>query len=316
MAKIDIIVPLYNEAEGIGIFHARLVQILEAMPFTHSIIYVDDGSVDNTLPILLELARGNSHITVVQLSRNFGHQSALAAGLSIAQGDYTIMMDGDGQHPPELIPKMLELAQQGFDIVQTSRLEQPKLGWIKRTSSKLFYKLVNFIGSTKIEPSGADFCLISRPVLEGLRRMPEYHLFLRGMIAWAGFPTTVLPYQPLHRIAGTSKYSPRKMLHLAADAIFSFSLVPLYFSIIIGLCFLCLALAEIVYALTFWFRGLTDQLAPGWASLMFMLLLLGGVLLITLGIIGIYIGYIFQEVKHRPVFLIKEIHTSNQPENT
>ena len=307
--KIDLVVPVYNEASVINQFHSRLTGVLDALETTWRIIYVDDGSKDTTLRQLLEIAGNDSRISVIELSRNFGHQAALSAGLSIADGDYVITMDGDGQHPPGVIPEMISLADQGYDVVFTHRLEQQDIGPVKQITSKLFYWLINLIGSTQLEPGGADFRLLKSSAVLALRSLPEYHRFLRGMVAWIGFRTVVLPFQAEKRIAGSSKYSLRKMLRLASDAVFSFSLMPLYIAILIGLGFLVLSLFEMVYVLSFWFSGRSAELTPGWSSLMFVLLFVGGTILITLGIIGIYVGYIFQEVKRRPVYLIRKIYS-------
>jgi dolichol-phosphate mannosyltransferase len=216
-------------------------------------------------------------------------------------------MDGDGEHPPEMIPEMLELARSGYEVVLAQRLEDQQASWFKRWTSNSFYKLINRIGDTQIQPGVGDFRLIRRNALMALKNLHEYHRFLRGMVAWMGYRTVILPYTPAKRIAGMSKFSLRKMLKLAMNAIFSFSLVPLYIAISLGGIFLLLALAEAIYVLRFWVLGLESGLAQGWSSLMFVLLIVGGTIMVTLGIIGIYLGYIFQEVKGRPVYLIRRI---------
>ena len=302
---VDLIIPVYNEQGVVSTFHAQLCQAVDALPYTFTILYVDDGSSDGTPAELAALAQADGRVRVVTLSRNFGHQAALSAGLDRADGDFTITLDGDGQHPPTLIPQMLALAQSGYEVVLTQRLESDELPWFKRATSALFYRLLNRVGSTNILPGGADFRLLSRAAVQALRSLPEYHRFLRGMVAWIGFRTVILPFAQPARLAGHSKYSLRKMTRLAMDAVFSFSLVPLYMGISLGVLFLLGALAEAVYVLSFWITGNTANLAPGWSSLMFMLLVVGGTLMITLGVVGIYIGYIFQEVKHRPVYVVR-----------
>jgi polyisoprenyl-phosphate glycosyltransferase len=310
--RVDIIIPLYNEAEAVETFHVRLSSALQQLKEDFHIIYVDDGSTDDTLARLRVLAGSDSRLQILELSRNFGHQAALCAGLDQAEGDFVICMDGDGQHPPALIPEMLSLAKQGYDIVLTQRVGEEKLSLFKKVSSALFYQLTNRIAHTQITPDSSDFRLLSRQALLALRSMPEYHRFLRGMVAWIGFRTVVLPFHPPARIGGQSKYSLPKMIRLAMDAIFSFSLVPLYIGVSVGGLFLLLALLEAIYVLQFWITGHTSTLAPGWSSLMFILLVVGGSLMITMGIVGIYIGYIFQEVKHRPVYLVRNIYDQNQ----
>ncbi len=306
-AAVNIIVPVYNEEEAIAGFHNQLIKVLSGLSYTYAIIYVDDGSSDGTLNILQDLAADDRRIMIVELSRNYGHQAALSAGLNLADADFVITMDGDGEHPSSLIPEMLALAQNGYDMVLTQRLEQEKLPLFKRITSRTFYKLINRIGNTRIQPGGADFRLLNRNAVNALKEMPEYHRFLRGMVAWMGFRSVILPFKPTERLGGTSKYSLKKMFRLSTDAIFSFSLVPLYASISIGALFLILALVEAIYVLSFWVTGNTETLAPGWSSLMFMLLVVGGAMMLSLGFIGIYIGYIFQEVKRRPVYIIRHI---------
>lgn len=305
--SVDLVIPVYNEQGVVGEFHARLLRAIAGQPYQFHFIYINDGSTDQTQAELERIAGKDKHVQVIELSRNFGHQSALTAGLDASTADYLISLDGDGQHPPELIPQMLKLAAEGFDIVLTQRAEQKELPFFKKITSKIFYWAVNKIGDTYILPGGADFRLLSKPAVISLQKMGEYHRFLRGMVAWAGYRSRVLEYSPQERLAGVSKYSGKKMVNMAMNAIFSFSLVPLYVSLSIGVLFFILALAEAIYVISFWVVGRQAQLTPGWASLMFMILILGGSVLSSLGIIGIYIGYIFQEVKHRPVYLIRKI---------
>ncbi len=306
--------PVYNEEEGIATFHQQLCQVIDPLPHKFTIYYIDDGSTDRTGGCLTELAGRDERVTVVQLSRNFGHQAALTAGIDLSQGDYAITMDGDGEHPPSLIPEMLRQAESGYDIILTQRLDQAHLSSFKARTSNLYYKMINWIGDTRILPGGADFRAMSRPVVQALHQMREYHRFLRGMVAWVGFRTAILPFQQPERLAGESKYSLRKMLRLALNGIFSFSLVPLYIAISIGVLFLVMALIEGIYVLSFWVSGNQASLAPGWSSLMFMLLVVGGCLMISLGLIGIYIGYIFQEVKGRPIYLVRQKYTGHPPQ--
>lgn len=303
--QVDIVVPVYNEEDAVSAFHQQLRDVIDSLPYRFTICYVNDGSSDQTSQCLTQIAEQDSRVAVIELSRNFGHQAALTAGLDQSDGDYVITMDGDGQHPPQLIPEMLKLAEDGYEIVLSQRIEEEGISPFKRWTSSIFYNLINRIGDTQILPGGADFRLLTKVVVQNLKNMHEYHRFLRGMVAWMGFRTIVLPFKPPQRLAGKSKYTTRKMLHLGADAVFSFSLAPLYFAVSIGALFLFLALVEMIYVLSFWISGNTQNLAPGWSSLMFMLLIVGGSLMITLGFIGIYIGYIFQEVKGRPVYMIR-----------
>ncbi len=305
---IDIIVPLYNEEQVVAEFHRELMDVVTPLRREHDvrICYVNDGSVDHTGAELAKLAADDAGVTILELSRNFGHQAALTAGLDRAQGDVVVTLDGDGQHPPGLIADMVALYRAGYEVVLTQRVtaDQPRF---KRWTSTGFYRLLSAIGDTQVTAGSADYRLVSRPVLEALREMREYHRFLRGMVAWAGYRTVVLPYAERARIGGQAKYSLRRMARLAADATFSFSLVPLRIALIVGLCFLVLAAAEALYVISFWLTGRQHQLVPGWASLMFMMLIVGAALMIAVGLVGIYVGYIFQEVKRRPVYLLRGV---------
>jgi len=302
---VDIVVPVYNEEEVVAEFHRRLLDVVTPLRRGHDvrIYYVDDGSVDHTGAELAKLAAGDPGVTVVELSRNFGHQAALTAGLDIARGDVVITLDGDGQHPPELIADMVALYRAGYEVVLTQRVATDQ-SWFKRSTSAAFYRMLSVIGDTAITAGSADYRLLSRPVLTALREMREYHRFLRGMVAWTGYRTVVLPYTERARLGGRAKYSLRGMARLAAAATFSFSLVPLRIALVVGLCFLVLAGAEALYVLSFWLRGRQHLLVPGWSSLMFMMLIVGAALMIALGFVGIYVGYIFQEVKRRPIYIL------------
>lgn len=310
--QVDLVIPVYNEEEAITAFHQRLRAVIDPLPYRFHILYVNDGSKDATPERLAGIAGADRRVTVIELSRNFGHQAALTAGLDHSRGDFVISLDGDGEHPPELIPQMLNLARQGYEVVLTQRVEAQQAGWFKRWTSDAFYRWLNRLSNTRILPGSGDFRLLNRRAADALCQMREYQRFLRGMVAWMGFQSVILPYTPAQRIAGRSKYSLRKMFKLAADALFSFSLAPLFLGISLGGVFLLLALVEVIYVLSFWLTGRQGTLAPGWSSIMFVLLVVGGVLMITLGIIGVYVGFIFQEVKRRPVYLVRRILSSQE----
>ena len=286
--------------------YADVCEVIDNLPQRFTIYYVDDGSEDKTVESLKSLAKKDKRIVVLELSRNFGHQAALTAGLDASQGDFVISLDADGQHPPEMIAQMIELFEQGYDIVQAQRIEGERSISFKHLTSSAFYRLINRISGTRVEPGAADFRGMSRQTVDALKAMPEYHRFLRGMISWIGYKSVILPYHQPNRIAGQSKYSLKKMFRLAMDALFSFSLVPLYIGLSAGGIFFCLAALEIVYVLSFWIRGETSTLAPGWSSLMFIILITSGMLMVLLGFVGVYVGYIFQEVKRRPQYLLKK----------
>lgn len=303
---VDIVIPVYNEAEVFEQTYGALRKVLDSLNYSFQLYCIDDGSTDQTASVLHRLAARDSAIKIIELSRNFGHQAALTAGLSAARGDIVITMDADGQHPPELVPKLLSLVGQGYDIVQAQRVQAVEVGALKRWTSGGFYRLLNLVSGTPVLPGAADFRALSRQAVDALNSMPEYHRFLRGMISWMGFPSATITYTEPRRTAGKSKYSFAKMLRLAMDALFSFSLAPLYVGLTLGGILLCLAVAEMAYVLSFWVTGRTSGLAPGWSSLMFVILIVGGMLMVLLGFVGVYVGYIFQEVKRRPVFLAKQ----------
>jgi dolichol-phosphate mannosyltransferase len=298
------VIPVFNEAGVVEQTHTRVCTVIKDLPYEFAFYYVDDGSSDGTVASLESL--DDPRVKILALSRNFGHQAALTAGMDATQGDIVITMDGDGQHPPEMIPGMIDLVTQGYDVVQTQRVDEAEPASFKKWTSGLFYRLINAISGTRVLPGAADFRALSRQAVDALKAMPEYHRFLRGMVSWIGFSIIILPYKPAERISGISKYSFSKMFRLAMDAIFSFSLMPLYIGLSMGGVLLCLALAEMVYVLSFWVTGSTSNLAPGWSSLMFVILIVGGILMVLLGFIGVYVGYIFQEVKRRPVYLVKK----------
>jgi dolichol-phosphate mannosyltransferase len=278
MARIDFIIPVFNEGPALERFHASLISVLANLS-KHSFrfFYVNDGSSDNSAEVLGSMASRDPRIFAIELSRNFGHQAAISAGLDAFDADALIMMDGDGEHPPQLVPEMLQLFDSGYDIVQTQRIDTERKGFfLKRITSALFYSLINRMGETNVVSGAADFRLLSRDAAEALRRLPEYHRFYRAMVQWIGFRSVILPYTPAQRIEGRSKYSLRKMLRLAKDGIFSFSQAPLRLGFVVGTVFILLAVAEVIYVLSFWFRGDTSKLVPGWSSLMMVLTVSSG----------------------------------------
>jgi dolichol-phosphate mannosyltransferase len=294
--SIDIVIPVFNEAGVVEQTYTNLCAVIDSIPYTFVIYYVNDGSTDATTESLAALAKKDKRVQVIELSRNFGHQAALTAGIDGSRGDLVITMDCDGQHPPELIPEMVNLFKQGYDVIQGQRSDAVAMSTFKKWTSEAFYKILNMISGTRVLPGAADFRAMSRQAVDALKVMPEYHRFLRGMI---------LPYREPERIAGKSKYSVGKMIRLASDAIFSFSLMPLYIGLSAGFTFIILALAQMVYVLVLWLTHQTNRIVPGWSSLMAVLLIASGIIMILLGFIGVYVGYIFQESKHRPIYLIR-----------
>jgi polyisoprenyl-phosphate glycosyltransferase len=303
--SIDIVIPVFNEAGVVEQTYSNLCAVVDSLSNDLTIYYVNDGSTDSTSESLAALAKRDKRIQVIELSRNFGHQAALTAGIDASRGDLVITMDCDGQHPPELIPDMVNLFKQGYDVIQGQRGDAVAMGAFKKWTSEGFYKILNLISGTRVLPGAADFRAMSRQVVDALKSMPEYHRFLRGMIVWMGYRSVILPYHEPERIAGSSKYSVGKMIRLASDAIFSFSLMPLYIGLSAGFVFIVLALVQMIYVLILWLTHQTNRIVPGWSSLMAVLLIASGIIMILLGFIGVYVGYIFQEAKHRPIYLIR-----------
>ncbi|MBI5933245.1 MAG: glycosyltransferase family 2 protein [Chloroflexi bacterium] len=303
---VDLVIPVYNEAGVVAQTHARIRAAVDALPYVLAFLYVDDGSSDTTLEDLRAIAASDARVRVLSLSRNFGHQAALSAGLDASRADAVVSLDGDGQHPPEMIGQMLDLIAQGYDIVQGQRAEDAQLGRFKKWTSGTFYKILNAVSGTRVLPGAADFRAMSRRAVDALKVMPEYHRFLRGMVSWIGFKSAILPYHQEERKAGVSKYSLGKMVRLASDAVFSFSLMPLYIGLSAGVGFIGLAILQLLWVAYLWLTNQSEQIVPGWSSLMAVLLIASGIVMILLGFVGVYVGYIFQEVKRRPIYLIKE----------
>jgi polyisoprenyl-phosphate glycosyltransferase len=306
MPTVDVVIPVFNEQDGIRSFHESLAAVEFPRSFSRRYIYVDDGSGDDTATLLEQLASADPQITVIRLSRNFGHQAALTAGLDAALGDLIVTMDGDGQHPPALIPEMLKLHEAGYDMIQAQRIDAAETSNLfKRSTSRLFYRVLSAVGEVELDEGVSDFRVLSRRALDALKLLPEYHRFVRGMVVWIGFPSVMLPYKPAIRIAGTPKYSLKKMLRLAADGLFSFSLFPLRIALLVGIAFIVLAVFELGYIASFLVEGQRSALVPGWASIIVLLTLGTATNLIIMGILGVYIGMIFREVKRRPVYIVR-----------
>lgn len=303
--QVDLVIPIFNEAGVVEHTHKRICDVVDSLAHEIHFIYIDDGSSDGTADTLRKISANDQRVTVLELSRNFGHQAALTAGLDASTADVVVSLDGDGQHPPEVIPQMIDLVLQGFDIVQGQRAEASDPSLFKNITSSIFYRLLNVVSGTTVLIGAADFRAMSRQAVNGLKSMPEYHRFLRGMVSWMGYKVVILPFQETKRIAGKSKYSLGKMVRLASDAIFSFSLTPLYIGLSVGVLFFILACVQVVYVSNLWLTGQFDRIVPGWSSLMSIILIASGTIMILLGFIGVYIGYIFQEVKRRPVYLIR-----------
>jgi len=291
--------PCYNEAAGIRASHAELRRVLGTLPdLDQRIVLVDDGSADETLRVLNEIAAADPRVRVYSLSRNFGHQVALTAGCDVARGDVFVLMDSDLQHPPELIPAMVERWRAGADVVSAVRKRTADASFFKRVTARLFYGLINAVSETHVVPDAADFVLLSAKARAALVHMPERHRFLRGMVSWIGFRRELIEYVAPARQAGESSYTLRKMLGLATDALFSSAPVRLATRLGLGVVGLgILYLVYIVYSLVVH----PERIVPGWTSLIGVVLILSGVQIVFIGVIGEYIARIFDEAKGRPL---------------
>ena len=301
---LSIVAPFYNEEETAKLFYTVLRDELGSLDnIDFQFVFVDDGSDDQTLKTLTEIAQADTAVQVLSLSRNFGHQVALTAGLDHASGDAVLMMDSDLQHPPALIPRMIDAWRDGSDVVSAVREQTSGASFFKRHSASLFYRLVGSLTDTPITPGACDFCLLSRRAHQALMRMPERHRFLRGMISWIGFPRSFLPFNAPARAAGETKYTVRKMVRLALDAVFSFSTAPIKLASQAG-GVLVLA-AALYFGYILWRYWIVGALIPGWGSLICTELILNGVQLFFTGLIGEYLSRTFEEAKRRPIYLIK-----------
>jgi polyisoprenyl-phosphate glycosyltransferase len=308
---LSIVIPVYNEATNLRPLYEELVDVLARLGMAGEMIFVDDGSRDGSLDALRRLAAEDRRVKVIALSRNFGHQYAVTAGVEHAQGDAVVVMDADLQHPPALIPAMVAQWRAGAQVVYTVRTDGEHTGWMKRSTSATFYKLINAISDTPIVPGAADFRLMDRQVVDCLVSMRERSRFLRGMVSWVGFRQVGLPYVANPRRSGRSKYSLRKMIALALEGITSFSSLPLRISAYLGFLASVSVLPYAVWAV--YARLFTDSAEPGWASILVAELFLGGVQLMSIGIIGEYVGRIYTEVKGRPLYVAEELIGFDQP---
>lgn len=299
---ISIIIPAYNEAENIPVICSKIVSVFEDLPYEYELIFVADGCTDNTQDVINDLIKTNEHIFYIEFSRNFGHQLALKAGLDYASGDCAISLDGDMQHPPELLPKLLAKWEEGYEVVYTIREEDKKLPLRKRITSRLFYKTLNSLSDVELETGSADFRLLDKKVVSVIRNFNETEPFLRGLFKWVGFKQFAIKFEPTARYSGDSKYCIRKMIKFALQGVTSFSVKPLYGAIYLGFGFSLLSILYIPYIVHAFYTG---KEVSGWASTIMTVVFFGGLQLIILGIIGIYIGKMFMQVKNRPNYIIR-----------
>jgi dolichol-phosphate mannosyltransferase len=306
---LSIVIPTFNEEGNIEILHSKLIETLTPLELDEfEFIFVDDGSQDRSLEIVKKLSIDDPRVKYISFSRNFGHQPALKAGLDHAQFAGVVSLDADLQHPVELIPEMIEKWKNGAEVVYTKR-KDVSLPWFKRTTSKLFYRIINTLSQIKLEDGVADFRLLDQKVIHALRAYKESNLFIRGLIPALGFKQESIDYTPHKRFAGETKYSFSKMIRFALTGITSLSAKPLYFSIYFGVFFAMLAFIYGLYAIYIFAFG--HEAIPGWTSIIASILLIGGIQLIMIGIIGIYLGKVFAQSKGRPNYIIAEKNTKN-----
>ncbi|MFQ5890061.1 MAG: glycosyltransferase family 2 protein [Gemmatimonadota bacterium] len=302
MKSVHAVVPIYQEEAILEELHRRLCAALESLPHEWRIIYVDDGSSDRSPDIIQAFTEADSRVSAVHLSRNFGQQLAIAAGLSVADGDAVVLLDGDLQDPPEVIPSLVQKWEEGYDVVYAVKKER-KEGWVKRRLFSLFYSILSRLSPLEIPANAGNFSLMDRSVVELINRMPERSRYVSGLRAYVGGRQIGIEFERAARYAGAPRQSPVKLLRLATDAFFAFSEVPLRLATVLG--FLVSGVAFVVMLNVLYHKLVTGAAIPGWASVMTSILFLGGVQLLALGIMGEYVGRIYNETKARPAFVVR-----------
>lgn len=303
MKRISIVVPVYNEEENIEHFAQSVAEVMESLPYAYEILFIDDGSRDRSREILRELGARDAHVQSIFLARNSGHQIALTCGTDHADGDAVVTMDGDMQHPPELLPVLLAKWEEGFEIVQTVRLTTEGASLFKRLTSKYYYRLLNALSDVEIQEGGSDFRLMDRKAVLALRRYREHARFIRGIVGSMGFRKTTVEFVAHERFAGQSKFSLHRMISFALDGILAYSVQPLRIAFYAGLLSALLAVLLFLHVL---FETLSGATVPGWSTIVVCSLFFGGMQMMMLGVCGEYIARILQEVKNRPLYLIAQ----------
>ena len=301
----SIVVPVHNEQDSLRELHRRLADALAQLDGDAEAILVDDGSTDLSYPLMLELHNRDPRFKIVQLSRNFGHQLAITAGIDLARGEAVVVMDADLQHPPELLPELAAGWREGYDVVYGVMTARPE-GWLKRATARAYYRLLRRLASVEIPAAAGDFRLADRRVIEAFRAMPERNRFVRGMFAWLGFRQLAVPYVVPPRFAGRSKYTLRKMIRLATDGLTGFSTAPL--RLVLDLGFVASVLSFLFGLATLISKFAGVFLVPGWLTIVLVTSFIGGIQLIVIGVVGEYVARIYDEVKARPLYLVRELH--------
>ena len=304
---LSIVCPAFKEEEVLPLFHQELAAVLARLEadYRFEILYVDDGSPDQTLQVIKGLAAQDRRVRFLSLSRNFGKEAALLAGLEHARGDAVVTLDTDLQHPPELIPTLIKKWREGIEVVLTTKEEDKNLGLVKRLTAKIFYRWMGRFSNLDFAASIADYCLMSRKAVDGLLRLREGHRFMRGMVQWLGYPMAKVPFHPAQRPAGQTKYNLFRLAALASDGIFSFSCAPLRIATYLGLVAMLIGLGHSAWLIVQLVQG-SGTVSLAWSYLAVATHFLGGAVLFSLGILGEYVGRIFEQVKERPTYLLKD----------
>ncbi|AGH82371.1 family 2 glycosyl transferase [Psychromonas sp. CNPT3] len=305
MKRVSIVIPCFNESEVIDTTVAELISVTQGIKnYEFELIFVNDGSSDDTEKKLLAHSKRYNNVRTISFSRNFGHQQAVSAGLDVSTGDAVVLIDADLQDPPKVIAEMIIKWEEGFDVVYGTRASREGESWFKLLTAKSFYRILNYLSEVKIPLDTGDFRLMDRQVVDHLIAMPEKSRFIRGMVSWIGFNQTAISYKRSARFAGESKYPLAKMLKFGIDGILSFSVKPLKLSIMMG--FACSGVAMLMLLYSVYIRLMTDHWETGWTSILVSILFMGGVQLISIGILGEYVARIYNESKQRPLYIIKQ----------
>ncbi|WP_274476255.1 glycosyltransferase family 2 protein [Mangrovimonas aestuarii] len=302
--KISVVVPLYNEEDSLKELYSRLTKVLQSTDMDYEIIMVNDGSTDATLSIVKDFECSDNHIKYRSFSRNFGHQSAVTAGIEVVSGDCAVLIDADLQDPPELILEMLKKWREGYHVVYAQRYKRNGETYIKKLSSRLFYRFLSSLTEIDIPVDTGDFRLIDRKIVDVLQLLPEKQRYTRGLVSWAGFNQIGIPYTRDARYAGKSHYSIRKLMVLGLSGVISFSNYPLMIISVIGFFLTLLGVLASIYVL--FIKLFTENVVPGWTSLILVVLFIGGLNMAFMGVIGVYVGNIVAEIKGRPVYIVEE----------
>ena len=304
ISDLSVVIPFYNEFDNIALLFSRLQPVLDSLQADIEIICVDDGSIDHTLSALVCIHQTDSRVKIIRLSRNFGKEAAISAGLRATSKQHVVLMDGDLQHPPELIPSMLDVQADGIDVVYGLRRSRTTESRLRSTLSALFYRLLSMTSEVSIPANAGDFRLMSRRVVDALNSLPEQNRFMKGLYAWVGYTHQAIPYDVEARRAGSSKWSLSNLFIYAWNGLISFSAMPLRMWSVLGACIAALALSYAIWI------GITTVLygrdIPGYATLAVAIFFLGGLQLLSIGVLGEYIAHIFRESKHRPLFVVEQ----------